>query len=58
MNGIGYLVAHIPGIAKGMWGSAIQWSSAASVVLLVEFATIVLLLSVTFFVQARKKDFL
>jgi ABC-2 type transport system permease protein len=58
VNGIGYLVAHIAGIAKGMWGSAIQWSSAASVVLLAEFATIALLLSVTFFVQARKKDFL
>lgn len=58
VNAIGYLVAHIPGIAKGMWGPNIQWSSAASVVLLVEFATIVLLLSATFFVQARKKDFL
>lgn len=58
VNGIGYLVAHIPGIARGMWGSAIQWSSAASVALLVEVSTIVLLLSATFFVQARKNDFL
>jgi ABC-2 type transport system permease protein len=58
VNGIGYVVAHISGIAKGMWGSTIQWSGAASAVLLVEFTTIALLLGVTFFVQAKKKDFL
>lgn len=58
VNGIGYIVAHIAGIAKGMWGSTIQWSGAASAVLLAEFTTIVLLLAVTFFVQAKKKDFL
>jgi hypothetical protein len=58
VNGIGYLVAHIHGIALGMWGSTIQWSSAASLVLLAEFTAIVLLLGLTFFVQSRKKDFL
>jgi hypothetical protein len=58
VNGIGYVVAHISGIAKGMWGSTIQWSRAASTVLLVEFTTVALLLGVTFFVQAKKKDFL
>lgn len=58
VNGIGYLVAHIAGIAKGMWGSTVQWSGAASAVLLAEFATVALLLGVTFFVQAKKKDFL
>ena len=58
VNGIGYVVAHIGGIAKGMWGPTIQWSGAASVVLVAEFATVGLLLGVTFFVQGRKKDFL
>ena len=58
VNGIGYVVAHIAGIAKGMWGSTIQWSQAASAVLLAEFTAIALLLGLTFFVQARKKDFL
>jgi len=58
VNGIGYVVAHIAGIAKGMWGSTIQWSEAASAVLLAEFTAIALLLGLTFFVQARKKDFL
>jgi hypothetical protein len=58
VNGIGYVIAHIAGIAKGMWGSTVQWSGAASTVLLVEFTTVALLLGVTFFVQAKKKDFL
>jgi ABC-2 type transport system permease protein len=58
VNGIGYVVAHMGGIAKGMWGPTIQWSGAASTVLLAEFATIGLLLGITFFVQAKKKDFL
>jgi ABC-2 type transport system permease protein len=58
VNGIGYIVAHIAGIAKGMWGSTIQWSGAASALLLAEFTTIAVLLGLTFFVQAKKKDFL
>ena len=58
VNGIGYVVAHIADIAKGMWGSTIQWSGAASAVLLAEFTTIALLLGLTFFVQAKKNDFL
>ncbi|HEY3973131.1 MAG TPA: ABC-2 transporter permease [Candidatus Sulfotelmatobacter sp.] len=58
VNLIGYLVAHIPGIAKGMWGATIQWSTAATVTLVAEFATITLLLGGTFLVQSRKKDFL
>jgi ABC-2 type transport system permease protein len=58
VNIMGYLVAHIAGIAKGMWGPTIQWTSSASVVLLAELATIALFLAGTFFVQSRKKDFL
>jgi len=58
VNALGYVVAHIAGIAKGMWGPTIQWSGAASAVLLAEFAITGLLLGATFFVQSRKKDFL
>jgi ABC-2 type transport system permease protein len=58
LNIVGYLVAHIPSIAKGMEGSSIQWTPAASVVLFAEFATIALLIGGTFFLQSRKKDFL
>jgi ABC-2 type transport system permease protein len=58
LNIIGYLVAHIPSIANGMEASSIQWTPAASAVLFAEFATIVLLIGGTFFLQSRKKDFL
>jgi hypothetical protein len=58
INLIGYYVAHLSGIAKGMGGSAVMWSSTASTALLVEFATIALLLCFTFFFQSRKRDFL
>jgi hypothetical protein len=58
LNGVGFWVAHIGGIAKGMWGSSVAWSPAASVFLFGEFAVIVLLLGFTFFFQSRKKDFL
>lgn len=58
INVVGYLVAHIPGIRSGMWGTAIQWSPAATISLAVEFALIALLLGGTFFIQSRKKDFI
>ncbi len=58
LNVVGYLVAHIPSIAKGMEGSSIQWTPAASALLVSEFATIALLIGGTFFLQSRKKDFL
>ena len=58
LNGIGYWVGHIPSIARGLEGSAIAWTPSASIFLAGEFAVIALLISVTFFVQSRKKDFL
>lgn len=58
LNGVGYWVAHIPSIAKGMGGASIQWTPAASALVMGEFATIVLLLGFTFFFQSRKRDFL
>jgi ABC-2 type transport system permease protein len=58
LNVVGYFVAHVPGIAKGMEGPAVQWSPAASFLLLGEIAAMALLLGLTFFLQSRKKDFL
>lgn len=57
-NVVGYAVAHLPGIARGMGSSSIMWSPTASAVLLTEFAVITLLLCLTFFLQSRKTDFI
>jgi ABC-2 type transport system permease protein len=58
LNGFGYCVAHVASIRRGLWLPRIQWSPAATWMLLAEFATLVLLLGLTFFVQSRKRDFL
>jgi ABC-2 type transport system permease protein len=58
INLVGYYVAHLPGIAKGLGGPSLMWSRTASVALLIEFAAIVVMLCLTFFLQSRKRDFL
>ena len=58
VNGVGFWVAHIDSIARGMWGSSVHWTPAASALLFAEFLIIILLLVFTFFFQSRKKDFL
>jgi hypothetical protein len=58
LNVVGYLVAHIPGIRNGMFGSVIQWRPAATISVTVEFALIGLMLGGAFFIQSRKKDFI
>jgi hypothetical protein len=58
LNGIGYYVAHIASIAKGMEGHSVQWSPAASTLLAAEFLIIFLMLGLTFFFQSRKRDFI
>jgi len=58
INVIGYVVAHIPGISNGMFGTTIQWRPAATLSVLVEFALIALMLGGAFFLQSRKKDFI
>jgi ABC-type transport system involved in multi-copper enzyme maturation permease subunit len=58
LNGIGYYVAHIASIARGMEGHSVQWSPAASTLLASEFVLIVLMLGFTFLFQSRKKDFI
>ena len=54
-NGIGYVVAHIAGIAKGMWGSTIQWSGAASAVLLAEFTAMLCCWALLSWYKRRRK---
>ncbi len=58
LNLVGYMVAHVPGIARGIQGTSVAWSPAASAILLLEFAVIALTLGLTFFLQSRKQDFL
>ena len=58
VNGVGFWVAHIDSIARGMWGSSVQWTPAVSVLLFSEFLLVILLIVFTFFLQSRKKDFL
>jgi ABC-type transport system involved in multi-copper enzyme maturation permease subunit len=58
INVVGYFVAHIPGISKGMFGTEITWRPAATISVATEFALIGLMLGGAFFIQSRKKDFL
>jgi ABC-2 type transport system permease protein len=58
LNGIGYVVAHIPAIGNGMFGSVPHWSATASALLAAELAAISLVLAGTFYFQSQKKDFL
>jgi ABC-2 type transport system permease protein len=58
LNFAGYFVAHVTGIAKGMNGPTVSWSPAATTLLLSEFMAIGLTLTLTFFLQSRKRDFL
>jgi hypothetical protein len=58
LNVVGYLVAQIPGIRSGMWGTAIYWNPTATILLAAEFGLIALLLGGAFFIQSRKKDFI
>jgi ABC-type transport system involved in multi-copper enzyme maturation permease subunit len=58
INVVGYIVAHIPGISDGMFGTIIQWRPAATFSLAIEFCLIALMLGGAFFIQSRKKDFI
>ncbi|MGB6192180.1 MAG: ABC-2 transporter permease [Terracidiphilus sp.] len=58
INVLGYVFAHLSGISKYMWGTQVQWSSTAWIILICEVLTVPLLLGVTFYIQSRKTDFL
>lgn len=55
INVVGYIVAHIPGISNGMFGSALQWTLTATISLMVEFALIAMMLGGAFFIQSKRR---
>ena len=58
LNGLGWWFASLPGI-KGTLGTAtVQWSGTATALLLAELAITALMIAITFFIQARRKDFI
>jgi hypothetical protein len=58
LNGVGYLVAHLDGVSRYMFGPVVRWTPTSSGLLLAEYVAILSLLGGTFFLQSRKKDFL
>ena len=57
-QGFLYWIGHIPSLVAANRGNAIHWGGPVAALLLGELAVIVLSIAVTFFTQARKKDFL
>jgi hypothetical protein len=58
LNVAGYLIAHIPSIGNGLFGTQIYWPQAATICVAVEFALIALLIGGAFHIQSRKQDFI
>ncbi|MGA2650627.1 MAG: ABC-2 transporter permease [Terracidiphilus sp.] len=58
LNVVGYLVAHLPGIKEGLFGTQIYWTSTATISLAIEFALIALLIGGALHIQSRKRDFI
>lgn len=58
INVLGYVFAHLRGISMHMWGTSVQWTSTACIILICELLTVPLLLGATFYIQSRKTDFL
>ena len=58
LNGVGYLVAHLDGVSRYMFGPVVRWTPMSAGLLIAEYAMIALMLGGTFLVQSRKKDFL
>jgi hypothetical protein len=57
LNTIGWSIVRLPEIGGTMRSATVQWSRTATTLLAAELALIVLILAITFLVQARKKDF-
>ena len=58
INVLGYIFAHLRGISMYMWGTRVQWTSTAWIILICELLTVPMLLGMTFYIQSRKTDFL
>jgi ABC-2 type transport system permease protein len=58
LNGIGWWIVRFPDIGGVMRSATVRWSATATTLLAAELAVIALMIATTFFVQARKKDFI
>jgi ABC-2 type transport system permease protein len=58
LNGIGWWIVTFPDVGGVMRNASVRWSGTATALLTAELAIIALMIAITFFVQARKKDFL
>lgn len=57
LNGIGWWIVRFPDIGGVMRSATMRWSGTATALLTAELAVIALMIGITFFVQARKTDF-
>lgn len=57
LNGIGWWIVRFRDIGGSMTSATLRWSSTATALLTAELAVIALMIAITFFVQARKKNF-
>jgi ABC-2 type transport system permease protein len=58
LNGIGWSIVRLPEIGGTMRSTTVEWSGTATALLVAELMLIALMLLITFFVQANKKDFI
>lgn len=57
LNAVGFSVARLHGIRETMNSATVHWSGTAVAILLVEFLLMALMVSVAFYVQSKKRDF-
>jgi ABC-2 type transport system permease protein len=58
LNGIGWWIVRFPDIGGAMRSATMRWSGTATALLTAELAVIALVIALTFFIQARKRDFI
>jgi ABC-2 type transport system permease protein len=58
VNGIGWWIVRFPDIGGVMRSATVRWSGTATALITAELAVIALMIAITFFIQARKKDFI
>lgn len=58
LQAVMYAVSHVPAVAQAMKTDAIVWQQPVSGLLAAEIGLVLLMLGLTFFLQARKTDFL
>lgn len=58
LNGIGWWIVRLPNIGGTMRSTTMRWSGTTTALLTAELAAIVFMVTIAFFVQSRKKDFI